>query len=245
MNSDYLRAGAKALAVAAALSATTGGLDAQELADGLYAKISTGRGDIVLRLEYEKTPMTVMNFVGLAEGAIRADGRSGKPFYDGLKFNRVIADFMIQGGDPAGTGSGGPGYTFPDEIDASLRHSGPGVLSMANRGPGTNGSQFFITHKETPWLDGKHTVFGRVVSGQDVVDKIRQGDVMKKVTIIRQGAKAKAFAADQAAFDAAVRSAGERAARKVEDEKKAVFARIEELLPGAQKSPSGDRKSVV
>jgi peptidylprolyl isomerase len=189
--------------------------------------------------------MTVMNFVGLAEGAIRADGRSGKPFYDGLKFHRVIADFMIQGGDPAGNGSGGPGYTFPDEIDASLRHSGPGVLSMANRGPGTNGSQFFITHKETPWLDGKHTVFGRVVSGQDVVDKIRQGDVMKKVTIIRQGAKAKAFAADQAAFDAAVRSAGERAARKVEDEKKAVFARIEELLPGAQKSPSGVYYKIV
>ena len=148
-----------------------------DLADGLYARFQTTKGTITLKLEFEKTPLTVANFVGLAEGTkkFEAQGReAGKPYYDGLGFHRVIADFMIQGGCPLGTGTGGPGYRFVDEIDPTLKHVGPGILSMANAGPGTNGSQFFITHKATPWLDGKHTVFGKVLGkkDQDVVNAI-------------------------------------------------------------------------
>ncbi len=172
------------------------------LGDGLFARITTNRGEIVLRLEFQKTPLTVCNFVALAEGTMTTAGN--KPYFDGLTFHRVIPNFMIQGGDPLGTGAGGPGYRFPDEIDPSLKHDGPGVLSMANAGPGTNGSQFFITHVETPWLDGKHTVFGKVVEGQDVVNAIRQGDKIETVSIIRNGAAARAFKADQAAFDVLV-----------------------------------------
>jgi peptidyl-prolyl cis-trans isomerase B (cyclophilin B) len=142
-------------------------------AEKLTARVETSKGVIELDLEADKTPVTVANFVNLAE----------KGFYNGIVFHRVIPDFMIQGGDPTGTGAGGPGYRFEDEIDPTLRHTGPGILSMANAGPGTNGSQFFITHVATPWLDGKHTVFGHVTKGQSVVDSIAQGDKITKVTI--------------------------------------------------------------
>ncbi len=162
--------------------------------DGLYAKFETNKGDIYALLEFKKTPLTVGNFVGLAEGKIKNTAKAeGVPYYDGLKFHRVIADFMVQGGCPLGTGTGGPGYKFLDEIDPTLTHSGPGKLSMANAGPGTNGSQFFITHKETSWLDGKHTVFGHVVQGQDIVDAIQQNDTIKSLTILRKGKEAEAF----------------------------------------------------
>jgi peptidyl-prolyl cis-trans isomerase B (cyclophilin B) len=137
------------------------------------ASIETNRGIIVLKLNASQTPRTVNNFVCLAE-----DG-----FYDGVPFHRVIKDFMVQTGDPTGTGRGGPGYTFKDEFDPKLKHDRPGVLSMANAGPNTNGSQFFITHVPTPWLDGKHSVFGQVTQGQDVVSAIEQGDVMLSVRI--------------------------------------------------------------
>jgi peptidyl-prolyl cis-trans isomerase B (cyclophilin B) len=137
------------------------------------ATIDTDKGTIRLQLHDDKVPKTCANFEKLA----------GKGFYDGLVFHRVIADFMVQTGCPQGTGTGGPGYTFEDEFHPDLKHAGPGILSMANAGPNTNGSQFFITHVATPWLDGKHSVFGKVLEGQDVVDAIRQGDKMKKVTI--------------------------------------------------------------
>ena len=166
-----------------------------KLEDGIYAKVNTNKGEIQLQLTYDQTPVTVANFVSLAEGTnTQVDSiHSGKPYYDGLIFHRVIQDFMIQGGDPTGTGQGGPGYRFDDEIVPELKHDGPGVLSMANAGPGTNGSQFFITHKETPWLDGKHTVFGRVTEGQSVVDSIAQNDTIIGITIIRKGRDAKKF----------------------------------------------------
>lgn len=205
---------------------------------GLYVHMETNRGAIVCQLEFEKAPMTVCNFVGLAEGRIRNTPRpEGQPYFDGLTFHRVIPDFMIQGGCPDGTGRGGPGYRFEDEVDTGLAHSGPGILSMANAGPGTNGSQFFITHVATPWLDGKHTVFGRVVEGQDVVNAIRTGDQIRKMTIRRVGAAAEAFTADQAAFDRLRKAAGARPAHP--------DAGSEEMagqkFPKAQRTASGLR----
>ena len=178
-----------------------------KLADGVYAEFQTSKGKIVCQLEFEKTPLTVANFVGLAEGTknYSTDGKDpkkqDKPFYDGITFHRVIANFMIQGGCPQGRGTGGPGYKFKDECRADLKHSGPGILSMANAGPSSNGSQFFITHGPTPHLDGKHTVFGRVVEGQDVVNRIATGDKITTLKIVRVGEKAKAYKGDQADFE--------------------------------------------
>lgn len=171
------------------------------LEDGMYADIQTNKGDVLIKLFYEKAPMTVANFVSLAEGnnPKLADSLKGKPFYDGITFHRVIKDFMIQGGDPTGTGSGGYGFKFDDEFPLDeqgtllYKHNKPGILSMANSGPATNGSQFFITHKETPWLDGKHSVFGEVSIGQNIVDTIAKNDVIEKIEILRVGSNAKKF----------------------------------------------------
>lgn len=214
----------------------------KKMKDGLYAKITTAKGEILLRLFYNKTPLTVINFAGLAEGSLHLGG-SGKPtaipFYNGLTFHRVIASFMIQGGCPLGTGTGGPGYTFPDEFDPSLRHDGPGILSMANAGPGTNGSQFFITHVATPHLDDKHTVFGRVVEGQDVVNKIDKGDAIKEIAIIRVGKEAEAFKIDQAAFDAALAAIKYREGGAVKAQQDKIKKMIKEQWPKAVRSESG------
>jgi len=219
-----------------------------KLADGMYAKFITNKGEITCALEYEKTPITVANFVGLAEGTKELGGGAGKAgvrFYDGLTFHRVIADFMIQGGCPLGTGTGGPGYTFPDEIDPSLKHTSPGILSMANAGPGTNGSQFFITHVPTPHLDGKHTVFGHVVSGMDVVNKIQKDDKIETIEIIRVGADAKAFKSDQAAFDALLGNQEERASEKELAAMEEAMEQINGQYPGAITTDSGLKYVVV
>jgi len=168
-----------------------------KLEKGMYAEMQTTKGTILLQLEFEKTPLTVANFVGLAEGKIKNSAKAaGVPYYDGLSFHRVIADFMIQGGDPQGNGSGGPGYAFKDECLPEFTFNGSGILAMANAGPTTNGSQFFITHKETPWLNGRHTIFGHVITGQDIVNEIQQGDKIDKVKIIRKGKPAKKFKAE-------------------------------------------------
>ena len=180
---------------------------------GIFAEIETVKGKILIQLEYQKTPITVANFISLAEGtnaSVTDEKLKGKPFYNGLKFHRVIADFMIQGGDPQGNGSGGPGYAFKDEFtDAKFDRAG--ILAMANSGPKTNGSQFFITHKETSWLTGKHTIFGYVITGQEVVDKIAQDDVINKITIVRKGAEAKKFDAAKTFADYMANKAGDDA----------------------------------
>ncbi|MDB4058654.1 peptidylprolyl isomerase [Flavobacteriaceae bacterium] len=167
--------------------------------DGIYAKFNTSKGAITVKLTHDKTPGTVGNLVALAEGSLENNVKpQGTPYYDGLKFHRVIPDFMIQGGCPLGTGTGDGGYKFDDEFHPDLTHNGPGILSMANAGPGTNGTQFFITHIATPWLDNKHTVFGHVVEGQDVVDAIAQGDTLDTLEILRVGAAAEAWNAVEA-----------------------------------------------
>jgi len=207
--------------------------------NGIYAKITTPKGAITIQLEHEKTPMTVANFVGLAEGTLENTAKeNGAPYYDGLTFHRVIADFMIQGGDPTGTGAGGPGYKFEDEIHPDLTHDRPGTLSMANAGPGTNGSQFFITHGATNWLDGKHTVFGYVVEGQDVVDAVAQGDVMETVEIVRVGEEAEGWNASEI-FTTARSKAEEAAKAAAEAAQEAEAEALKEYTEGAQKTESG------
>ncbi|WP_406684178.1 peptidylprolyl isomerase [Seonamhaeicola sp. MEBiC1930] len=209
--------------------------------DGLYAKFNTTKGEILVALEYKKTPGTVGNFVALAEGNLENSVKpQGTPYYDGLKFHRVIPDFMIQGGCPQGSGSGNPGYQFDDEFHPDLKHDGPGVLSMANAGPGTNGSQFFITHVETPWLDNNHTVFGKVENGQDVVDAIAQGDEIETLEIVRVGAEAEAYNAIEAfrTFE------GARAKRE-EEEKAKAEGELEKLASGFEKTDSGLRYQII
>jgi FKBP-type peptidyl-prolyl cis-trans isomerase len=241
----------RGILLTAMLFAVAGSLQAQEsaasgLPDGLYAEMTTNRGTILLRLEYRRTPLTVANFVGLAEGTIRFENRPpGRPFYDGLTFHRVIADFMIQGGDPLGNGTGGPGFSFPDEFDDSLRHDGPGVLSMANSGPNTNGSQFFITHKATPWLDGAHTVFGLVVRGQEVVDAIRQGDRIERVRILRIGSEARSYRVDQERIDRLTREAAAAQKQRAAREREKALDEVRRRWPNAQETPSGLRYLVL
>ncbi|WP_047789145.1 peptidylprolyl isomerase [Tenacibaculum mesophilum] len=208
--------------------------------NGIYAKFTTQKGEILVNLEYEKTPGTVGNFVALAEGNLENSAKpQGTPYYNGLKFHRVIADFMIQGGCPQGTGTGNPGYKFDDEIHPELKHDAPGKLSMANAGPGTNGSQFFITHVATPWLDGKHTVFGSVVEGQDVVDTIAQDDTMD-VEIIRVGSDAEAFNAVEAfrTFE------GAREKREAEAKAKQKEL-LDQVAAGYDETPSGLRYKIL
>jgi FKBP-type peptidyl-prolyl cis-trans isomerase len=211
------------------------------MTNGLYAKFNTTKGDIIVNLEFEKTPGTVGNFVALAEGNLENKVRpQGKPYYDGLKFHRVIADFMIQGGCPQGTGTGNPGYSFNDEFHPELKHDKPGILSMANSGPATNGSQFFITHVETPWLDNKHTVFGNVIEGQDIVDVIQQNDTLTSLEIVRVGENAQKFNAIEAfrTFE------GARAEREALEIKKQEDT-LNDASEGFEKTESGLRYKII
>lgn len=208
--------------------------------NGIYAKFTTPKGDILVNLEYEKAPGTVGNFVALAEGNLENSAKpQGTPYYNGLKFHRVISDFMIQGGCPLGTGTGSPGYQFDDEFHPDLIHDAPGKLSMANAGPGTNGSQFFITHVATPWLDGKHTVFGSVTEGQDVVDSVEQGDEMS-IEIIRVGQEAENWNAVEAfrTFE------GARAEREAEEKRKQQEL-LDKVAAGYDETPSGLRYKIL
>jgi FKBP-type peptidyl-prolyl cis-trans isomerase len=209
--------------------------------NGIYAKFNTAKGTILVKLTHDLTPGTVGNFVGLAEGQLENSARPiGKPYYDGLKFHRVIPDFMIQGGCPQGQGTGGPGYNFDDEFHPNLKHDKPGVLSMANAGPGTNGSQFFITHVPTNWLDGKHTVFGHVIEGQDVVDAVEGDDALESIEIIRVGDEA----INWNAIEAFRTFEGSREKRIAEQKKMAEEA-LEKLAAGFQKTESGLRYQII
>jgi len=209
--------------------------------DGIYAKFNTSRGEILVKLTHDKTPGTVGNFVALAEGNLENKAKAqGKPYYDGLKFHRVIPDFMIQGGCPQGTGTGDAGYKFDDEFHVDLKHDGPGVLSMANSGPGTNGSQFFITHIATPWLDNKHTVFGHVVEGQAIVDAIKQGDKIDSLEIVRVGAEAEKWNAVEA-----FRTFEGSRAKKITEEKAKHIAELDKVAAGFEETPSGLRYKII
>ena len=209
--------------------------------NGLYAKFNTSKGEILVQLEFEKTPGTVGNFVALAEGNLENNSKpQGTPYYNGLKFHRVIPNFMIQGGCPQGTGTGNPGYSFDDEFHPDLKHDKPGVLSMANSGPASNGSQFFITHVETPWLDNKHTVFGHVVEGQEVVDAIEQDDALTSIDIIRKGEAAEKFNAVEA-FRVFEGSRAEREALEREKQEEVLNA----ASAGFKKTDSGLRYQII
>ncbi|WP_373516474.1 peptidylprolyl isomerase, partial [Pricia sp.] len=209
--------------------------------DGIYAKFNTSKGEILVKLTHEKTPGTVGNFVALAEGKKENKVKpKGEPYYDGLKFHRVIPDFMIQGGCPQGSGTGDAGYKFDDEFHPDLNHSEPGVLSMANSGPGTNGSQFYITHVPTPWLDNKHTVFGQVESGQDVVDDIAQGDTIESLEIVRVGEDAKKFDAVEA-FET-FKSSKQRG---IAEQKKNQKAELDKISAGFESTESGLRYKMI
>jgi FKBP-type peptidyl-prolyl cis-trans isomerase len=216
-------------------------LKSKAMQDGIYAKFNTAKGSILVKLTHDKTPGTVGNFVGLAEGQLENKAKPmGTPYYNGLKFHRVIPDFMIQGGCPQGQGTGGPGYQFDDEFHPELKHDKPGVLSMANAGPGTNGSQFFITHVPTSWLDGKHTVFGHVVEGQDVVDAVAGNDALDSIEIIRVGAEAEKWNAIEA-----FRTFEGSREKRILEQKRAAEAAMEKLAAGFSKTESGLRYQII
>ncbi|MCA1919630.1 MAG: peptidylprolyl isomerase [Flavobacterium piscis] len=209
--------------------------------NGIYAKFNTSKGSILVKLTHDLTPGTVGNFVALAEGNMENKVKpQGQKFYDGLTFHRVIPDFMIQGGCPKGTGTGDPGYKFDDEFHPSLKHDRPGVLAMANSGPASNGSQFYITHVPTSWLDGKHTVFGHVIEGQDIVDAVAQGDALESVEIIRVGEEAEKFNAIEAFVGLKGARLKRDAALKAESE-----AKMEQLAAGFDKTDSGLRYKMI
>jgi FKBP-type peptidyl-prolyl cis-trans isomerase len=208
---------------------------------GLYAKVKTSKGEILIDLEFEKTPGTVGNFVALAEGKLENSVKpQGEKYYDGLKFHRVIPDFMIQGGCPQGTGTGNPGYSFKDEFHPDLKHDKPGILSMANSGPASNGSQFFITHVATPWLDNKHTVFGSVIEGQDIVDSIVQDDILENVEIVKVGEDAENFNAIEEfrSFE------GDRE-KRIDNNEEEMNAELDKLATGFNKTESGLRFQII
>jgi peptidyl-prolyl cis-trans isomerase A (cyclophilin A) len=209
--------------------------------NGIYAKFNTSKGSILVKLTHDLTPGTVGNFVALAEGNMENKVKpQGQKFYDGLTFHRVIPDFMIQGGCPKGTGTGDPGYKFDDEFHPSLKHDRPGVLAMANSGPASNGSQFYITHVPTSWLDGKHTVFGHVIEGQDIVDAVAQGDALESVEILRVGEEAEKFNAIEAFVGLKGARLKRDAALKAESE-----AKMEQLAAGFDKTDSGLRYKMI
>jgi len=206
--------------------------------EGIFAHIQTNKGEIVVALAYEKAPLTVINFISLTEGTKASNKELGVPFFDGIVFHRVIDNFMIQSGDPKGTGRGGPGYKFVDEF-SDLKHDKPGVLSMANSGPTTNGSQFFITHIPTPWLDGKHSVFGSVILGMDVVNSIEKGDVIERITIERVGENANNFATGEEAFNAALALKSLDIKETQSKQNQAFEELVVTTFPGAQKNDLG------
>jgi peptidylprolyl isomerase len=210
-----------------------------QLADGLYAEIATAKGTIICSLEFQKAPLTVANFVGLAEGTLKAGGSAGRKFYDGLTFHRVEPGFVIQGGDPKGNGSGGPGYEIPNETRPDLSHDAPGVMAMANSGPDTNGSQFYITMRAAAWLDGGYSVFGHVVQGMDVVKAIKPGDRMTSVRILRVGAAAGAFTVTQKDFDAQVAKARVGVTDRKKSERLSSIAMIQKKWPHLVTTKSG------
>jgi peptidylprolyl isomerase len=209
--------------------------------NGIYAHFNTSRGKITVQLAFDKTPGTVGNFIGLAEGKIKNTAKDlGTPYYNDLKFHRVIDNFMVQGGDPRGNGTGGPGYQFDDEIHPELKHDRAGVLSMANAGPGTNGSQFFITHGPTGWLDGKHTVFGYVIEGQNVVDSIEMKDALNSVEIERVGEEAKSFDAVKSFENFKDSKNVKEAKQNAEHDEQ-----LETISKGFQKTKSGLRYQII
>lgn len=212
-----------------------------DLADGLYAELETSKGNMLIELDYENAPVTVTNFVGLAEGTIDSNQPEGEKFYDGLTFHRVVEDFVVQTGDPEGDGSGGPGYEFPNEINQSLTHDEAGIVSMANNGPDTNGSQFFITLSATPWLDGEYSVFGELVEGEETLEAIEEGDTLEAVRIVRKGERARNFETDQAAFD---RRLSQLESEREQQQRKTVGQQLDYVKrnwPDAQEAGEGMR----